>query len=53
MLTADQAKAEQAELKSRIDGIVNGTFRGRGLHEEYHFRGGANVPSGPSLRPAF
>ena len=53
MLTADQAKAEQAELKSRIDGIVNNTFRGRGEHEGFRFRGGAGVPSGPSLRPAF
>jgi hypothetical protein len=52
MLTADQAKAEQAELKSRIDGIVNGTFHAPGMHEGFRFGGGPAGP-GASARPGF
>jgi ribosomal protein S20 len=52
MLTADQAKQEQSELKSRIDGIVNGTFPGPGMHQEFRFRGGPGAP-GRSTVPAF
>jgi ribosomal protein S13 len=40
MLTEAQAKEEMSELKSRIDGIINGTFRGFRHREEFHFRGG-------------
>ncbi len=50
-LTQAQADEELTELKTRIDGIVNGTFRGPGRHEEFRFRGGP--PSGgASLMPA-
>ena len=40
MLTEAQAKEELNELRSRIDDIVNGTFRGPGEGREFHWRGG-------------
>ena len=40
MLTQAQATQELNELKSRIDEIVNGTFRGPGEHREFRWRGG-------------
>ena len=50
-LTEAQAKEELSELSSRIDALVNGTFRGPGERREFHWRGG---PSGDSsfLPPA-
>jgi hypothetical protein len=50
-LTEAQAKEELSELKSRIDGIVNGTLRGPGRHEQFRFRGGPAAAEGP-LTPA-
>jgi hypothetical protein len=50
-LTKAQADEEMTELKTRIDGIVNGTLRGPGRHEEFHFRGGPG-PGDASLMPA-
>ena len=40
MLTQAQATQELNELKSRIDEIVNGSFRGPGEHREFRWRGG-------------
>jgi hypothetical protein len=40
MLTQAQATEMLNELKSRIDEIVNGTFRGPGEHREFHWRAG-------------
>lgn len=51
MLTEAQAKEELSELSSRIDAIVNGTFRGPGRHEDFRFRGGQG-PGASSLLPA-
>ena len=48
-LTEAQATTELNELKSRIDAIVNGTFRGPGERREFKFRGGP--PGGASLLP--
>lgn len=50
-LTEAQAKEELSELSSRIDALVNGTFRGPGERQGFHRRGG---PSGDSsfLPPA-
>jgi hypothetical protein len=50
-LTQAQADQELTELKSRIDAIVNGSFRGPGRHEEFRFRGGPPSNSG-FLMPA-
>lgn len=50
-LTKAQADEEMTELKARIDGIVNGTFRGPGRHEEFRFRGGP-ASGDASLMPA-
>ena len=50
-LTEAQAKEELSELKSRIDGIINGTLRGPGRHEEFRFRGGPPGDAG-FLMPA-
>lgn len=51
MLTEAQATVELNELKSRIDEIVNGTFRGPGEHREFRWR---SAPSGDTgfLPPA-
>jgi hypothetical protein len=51
MLTEAQAKEELTELKSRIDALVNGTFRGPGEHHEFRFRGGPPGDAG-LLMPA-
>jgi hypothetical protein len=40
MLTQAQATRLLNELESRIDQIVNGTFRGPGERREFHWRGG-------------
>ena len=48
-LTKAQADQELTELKTRIDGIVNGTFRGPGRHEGFRFRGGPGP--GPGSGP--
>jgi hypothetical protein len=40
MLTEAQAKEELSELRSRLDEIVNGTFRGPGELREFHWRAG-------------
>jgi hypothetical protein len=40
MLTRAQADQELSELKSRLDGIINGSFRGPGEQGAYRFRGG-------------
>jgi len=40
MLTEAQAKEELGEMSSRIDALVNGTFRGPGERQEFHWRGG-------------
>ena len=40
MLTEAQATRILNELKSHIDQIVNGTFRGPGERREFHWRGG-------------
>jgi hypothetical protein len=40
MLTEAQAKEELNELESRIDAIVNGTFRGPGERREFRWRSG-------------
>jgi hypothetical protein len=46
-LTKAQADRELSELKSRIDGIVNGTFRGPGRPEGgFRFRGGPGPGAG-------
>lgn len=50
-LTKAQADEEMSELKARIDGIVNGTFRGPGRHEGFRFRGGPASGDAP-LMPA-
>ncbi|MEP6909391.1 MAG: hypothetical protein ABI896_03035 [Actinomycetota bacterium] len=50
-LTKAQADQEMTELKSGIDAIVNGTFRGPGRHEEFHFQGGQGRDA-PTLMPA-
>lgn len=54
MLTEAQATQELNELKSRIDEIVNGTFRGPGEHREFRWRSGPSGPSGDTsfLAPA-
>lgn len=39
MLTEAQAKERLTELESRIDGIVEGTFRGPGERREFRWRG--------------
>jgi len=51
-LTEAQAKEELSELKSRIDGIINGTLRGPGRHEEFRFRGGPPPGDAGFLMPA-
>jgi hypothetical protein len=51
MLTEAQATQELNELKSRIDAIVNGTFRGPGDGREFHWRG-APPSAGASGLPA-
>ncbi len=54
-LTKAQADKELAELKTRIDGMINGTFRGpfrgAGPREGFHFRGGPGPGEG-TLMPA-
>jgi hypothetical protein len=50
-LTKAQADAEITELKTRIDGIINGTFRGPGRHDEAPLPG-APAPGGTSFTPA-
>lgn len=40
MLTEAQAKEKLSELNSRIDALVNGTFRGPGERHEFRWRGG-------------
>jgi hypothetical protein len=49
MLTEAQATTELNELKSRIDAIVDGSFRGPGERREFRFRGGP--PGDASLLP--
>ena len=51
-LTQAQADQELTELRSRIDGIVNGTFRGPGRHEGFRFRGGSAPGQGAGPGPA-
>jgi hypothetical protein len=51
-LTQSHANEEMTELKNRIDGIVNGTLRGPGRHEEFRFRGGPASGAGMPLVPA-
>jgi hypothetical protein len=52
-LTKAQADEELTELKTRIDGIVNGTFRGSGRHEGFRFRGGQGpAPGDATFLPA-
>jgi hypothetical protein len=51
-VTQAQAAEEMTELKSRIDGIINGTLRGPGRHEGFRFRGGPASGEGPPLIPA-
>ncbi len=46
---AHSDKQELSELKSRIDAIVNGTFRGTGRREEFRFRGGPDRDAGMFL----
>jgi hypothetical protein len=49
MLTEAQATEKLNALKTRIDGIVNGTFPGRGERREFRWRGGP--PGDASLLP--
>jgi hypothetical protein len=51
MLTEAQATQALNELRSRIDEIVNGTFRGPGEHREFRWRGGPPGDAG-FLAPA-
>ena len=50
-LTQAQADMMKADLKTRIDGIVNGTFPGRGERHEFRERGGPSPDAG-FLMPA-
>ena len=51
MLTKAQATRMLSELKSRIDQIVNGTFRGPGERREFHRRGGPPGDAGLGFLP--
>ena len=51
MLTEAQATRMLNELKSRIDQIVNGTFRGPGERREFHRRGGPPGDAGLGFLP--
>ena len=51
MLTKAQATRMLNELKSRIDQIVNGTFRGPGERGEFHRRGGPPGDAGLGFLP--
>jgi len=51
MLTEAQATRMLNELKSRIDQIVNGTFRGPGERREFHRRGGPPGDAGLDFLP--
>lgn len=50
-LTQAQADRMKADLKKRVDGIVNGTFPGRGERHEFRERGGPSPDAG-FLMPA-
>jgi hypothetical protein len=52
VLTQAQAKEELSELQSRLDNIVNGTFRGRGERREFHWRSGPPEQGDWRLPPA-
>lgn len=52
LLTADEAKEEKAELKGRIDNLVNGDFPGLGQRREFRFRGGPPRDGGFWMGPA-
>jgi ribosomal protein S20 len=51
MLTKAQAAEMLSELRSRIDQIVNGTFRGPGGRREFHRRGGPPGDAGLGFLP--
>jgi hypothetical protein len=51
MLTKAQAAEALSELRSRLDQIVNGTFRGPGERREFHWRGGPPGDAGLEFLP--
>jgi len=51
-LTEAQAKQELSELQSRLDDIVNGTFKGGGERREFHWRSGSPEQGAWRLPPA-